>query len=114
MFAVKIFSEKRRKNNILERTIQNLSDFLKKEMNRNVNIVSDSHSIEIVSGNLGTNDGEIVTELMFKKTIILSADDLGDRDKLDKYVKDIKHFCEQASSIDDLQYLPLQFRNRKK
>jgi len=114
MFAVKIFSKKRRKNNILERTIQNLSDFLKKEMSRSVNIVSDNNSIEMVSGNLDANNGEIVTELMFKKTIILDADDLKNKEKLDKYVREIKHFCEQASSIEDLKYLPLQFRDYKK
>jgi ribosomal protein S17 len=114
MFAVKIFSKKRRKNNILERTIQNLSDFLKKEMSRSVNIVSDNNSIEMVSGNLDANNGEIVTELMFKKTIILDADDLKNKEKLDKYVKEIKHFCEQVSIIEDLKYLPLQFRNYKR
>jgi glycerol dehydrogenase-like iron-containing ADH family enzyme len=114
MFAVKIFSKKRRKNNILERTIQNLSDFLKKQMNQNVNIVSDNNSIEMVSGNLDTNNGEIVTELMFKKTIILNTDDLNDKQKLDKYVREIKHFCEQASSIEDLKYLPLHYREYEK
>ena len=113
MFAVKIFSKKRRKNNILERTIQNLSDFLKKEMNQNVNIVSDNNSIEMVSGNLDTNNGEIVTELMFKKTIVLNVDDLNDKQNLDKYVKEIKHFCKQVSSIDELKYLPINFRELK-
>ena len=114
MFAVKIFSKKRRKNNILERTIQNLSDFLKKEMSQNINIVSDNNSIEMVSGNLDTNNGEIVTELMFKKTIILNTDDLNDKQKLDKYVKEIKHFCKQVASIEDLKYLPLHYRENEK
>jgi intracellular sulfur oxidation DsrE/DsrF family protein len=114
MFAVKIFSKKRRKNNILERTIQNLSDFLKKELNRNVNIVSDNNSIEMVSGNLDANNGDIVTELMFKKTITFNVNDLENKEKLDKYVKEIKHFCEQVSSIEDLEYLPLHFRGYKK
>ena len=110
MFAVKIFSKKRRKNNILERTIQNLSDFLKKEISRDVNIVSDNNSIEMVSGNLDTNSGDIITELMFKKTIVLSSDDLNDRQRLDEYIKEIKHFCKQVASIDDLKYLPINFR----
>ena len=114
MFAVKIFSKKRRKNNILERTIQNLSDFLKKEMSQDINIVSDNNSIEMVSGNLDTNNGEVVTELMFKKTIILNTDDLNDKQKLDKYVKEIKHFCKQVSSIEDLKYLPLHYRENEK
>jgi len=111
MFAVKIFSKKRRQNNILERTIQNLSDFLKKEMSRSVNIVSDSSSIEMVSGNLDTNNGGIVAELMIKKTIILDESDLRDKQKLDKFIREVKHFCEQASNIEDLKYLPINYRN---
>ena len=110
MFAVKIFSKKRKSNNILEKTIQNLSDFLKKEMSRSVNIVSDNSSIEMVSGNLDTNNGEIITELMFKKTIAFDANDLDDKQKLDKYIREIKHFCKQVASIEDLEYLPINFR----
>jgi|TARA_Y100000287_G_scaffold185769_1_gene189980 hypothetical protein len=110
MFSVKIFSEKNKANSILSKTVSKLSDFLKKEMSRDVSIVSDSTSIEMVSGNLDTNNDEIITELMFKKTITLKADDLNDRQKLDKYVKEIKHFCEQAASIEDIEYLPLNFR----
>ena len=113
MFSVKIFSEKNRANLILSKTISKLSDFLKKEMSREVNIVSDSKSIEMVSGNLDTNNGEIVTELMFKKTIVLNVDDLNDKQNLDKYVKEIKHFCKQVSSIDELKYLPINFRELK-
>ena len=48
MFAVKIFSKNRRKNNILDRTVQNLSNFLKNQMSRSVNIVYDNDSIEMV------------------------------------------------------------------
>jgi sucrose-6-phosphate hydrolase SacC (GH32 family) len=111
MFAVKIFSKNRRKNNILDRTVQNLSNFLKNQMSRSVNIVYDNDSIEMVSGNLDTNNGEVITELMFKKTIHLNVDDLQDKQKLDKYIREIKHFCEQVASIEDLKYLPINFRD---
>jgi sucrose-6-phosphate hydrolase SacC (GH32 family) len=111
MFAVKIFSKNRRKNNILDRTVQNLSNFLKNQMSRSVNIVYDNDSIEMVSGNLDTNNGEVITELMFKKTIHLNVDDLQDKQKLDKYIREVKHFCEQAASIEDLKYLPINFRD---
>ena len=110
MFAVKIFSKKGKKNNILQRTVQNLSDFLKKEMNRSIKIVSDNSSIEMVSGNLDTNNGEIITELTLKKTIVLNAQDLSDRQKIDEYVREIKHFCEQAATIEDIEYVPINFR----
>tara|TARA_B100000131_G_C17964231_1_gene551699 strand:+ start:113 stop:448 length:336 start_codon:yes stop_codon:yes gene_type:complete len=110
MFSVKIFSEKNRENSILMRTVSKLSDFLKKEMSRDVNIVSDSRTIEMVSGNLDTNNDEIVTELMFKKTITLKLDELNDKQKLDRYVREIKHFCEQAAAIEDVEYMPINFR----
>lgn len=110
MFSVKIYREKSKDNFILIKMISKLSDYLKKDMNREVNIVSGSTTVEMVSGNLDTNNNEIVTELMFKKTITLNADDLNDKQKLDKYVKEIKHFCEQAAAIEDLEYLPLTFR----
>mgnify|MGYP003651025016 CR=1 FL=1 len=110
MFAVKIFSEKIKSNSILERTVKKLSDFLKKEMSREVNMVSDSNSIEMVSGNLDTNNGSIVAELMIKKTIVLDESDLRDKQKLDKFIREVKHFCEQASSIEDLKYLPINYR----
>ena len=110
MFSVKIFSEKNRENSILMRTVSKLSDFLKKEMSRDVNIVSDSRTIEMVSGNLDTNNDEIVTELMFKKTITLKLDELNDKQKLDRYVREIKHFCEQAAAIEDVEYMPISFR----
>jgi len=111
MFAVKIFSEKIKSNSILERTVKKLSDFLKKEMSREVNMVSDSNSIEMVSGNLDTNNGGIVAELMIKKTIVLDESDLMDKQKLDKFIREVKHFCEQASSIEDLKYLPINYRD---
>jgi len=79
-------------------------------MSRSVNIVYDNDSIEMVSGNLDTNNGEVITELMFKKTIHLNVDDLQDKQKLDKYIREVKHFCEQAASIEDLKYLPINFR----
>lgn len=111
MFAVKIFSEKIKTNSILERTARNISDFLKDNMKRELNTISDSNSIEMVSGNLDANDGGVVVELMIKKTLFLERDDLHDRQKLDKLIKEVKHFCEQASSIEDLKYLPINYRD---
>lgn len=110
MFSVKIISENNRTDSVLLRTISKLSDYLKKDMSREVNIVSDSKTIEMVSGNLDTNNDDIVTELMIKKTITIKGSDLGDRQKLDKYVREIKHFCEQAATIEDVEYLPINFR----
>ena len=111
MFAVKIFADKKKKN-FLEKTIKNLSNFLKKEMSREVNIIIDNASVEMVSGNLNVNNGEIITELLIKKTIVINTADLKDRQRLDEYVREVKHFCKQAVEIEDLKYLPLHFRDR--
>lgn len=110
MFSIKINSEKYKEDFILKKMISKLSDYLKKDMSREVNIVSGSKTVEMVSGNLDTNSGEIVTELMFKKTVSLNIEDLRDKQKLDKYVREIRHFCEQAAAIEDIEYLPINFR----
>ena len=47
---------------------------------------------------------------MFKKTITLKLDELNDKQKLDRYVREIKHFCEQAAAIEDIEYMPINFR----
>tara|TARA_Y100000034_G_C6776625_1_gene346808 strand:- start:437 stop:784 length:348 start_codon:yes stop_codon:yes gene_type:complete len=114
MFAVKIFNDKIRKNNILNKTIKNISDFLKKDMSRDVNIILDNNSIEMVSGNLDINNGEVIAELMFKKVITIKSSDLNDREKLDEYIKEIKHFCKQAAIIEDVEYTPIYLRKLKK
>ena len=110
MFSIKISSEKYKEDFILKKMISKLADYLKKDMSREVNIVSGSKTVEMVSGNLDTNSGEIVTELMFKKTVSLNIEDLRDKQKLDKYVREIRHFCEQAAAIEDIEYLPINFR----
>jgi hypothetical protein len=111
MFAVKLFCENIKTNSILERTAKNISDYLKDNMRRELNTISDSKSIEMVSGNLDANDGGVVVELMIKKTLFLEKEDLHDRQKLDKLIREVKHFCEQASSVEDLKYLPINYRD---
>tara|TARA_A100001011_G_C14228477_1_gene807702 strand:- start:497 stop:856 length:360 start_codon:yes stop_codon:yes gene_type:complete len=110
MFAVKFFNKKIKENKVLNRTIKNVSDFLRKDMSKEVNIISDSNSTEIISGNLENNNCDITVELMFKKTISISSDDANDLESLDKFVKEIKHFCKQVSIIDNNSYIPIEYR----
>lgn len=111
MFAVKVSSDNIRKNTKLNLTINNILTFLKSSLKRKVNIISDSNSMEIISGNINTNNGEIVTELTFKKVIKINLEDIEDKQNLDKYIKEVKHFCEQVSQIEDLKYLPINYRS---
>ena len=110
MFAVKFFDNKIKQNKILTKTIKNISDFLRKDMNKNINMISDSNSIEIVSGNLDVNKCDISVELMFKKTISISSDEIENRESLDKFISEVKHFCKQASVIEDSAYIPIEYR----
>jgi len=114
MFTVKIRGGK--KNNILSKTAKTISNFLKIKLNKNTNIISDNSSIEMIAASssqpLEDND-QLIAELFIKKTIVINNSDLEDREKLDKFLSEIKYFCEQASKIEDAKYVPLEFRKRE-
>jgi hypothetical protein len=114
MLAVKIISSNFSDNFTLQRSIQNIKKFLTEKISKKINTISSSNSTEFISGTLSNNDDGIVTELTFKKVIKIDPLDLEDRQKLDKYINEIRYFCEQVSKIDSLQYLPINFRDRDK
>jgi hypothetical protein len=119
LFSVKILSSKVNRSDIFRRSMLTITKFLKRDLSREVNIISDNSSIEIISSSLLHNEediantGAIVAELLIKKTIIISNEDLRDRDSLDKYLSEIKHFCEQAVKVEDVTYLPPHLRELK-
>ncbi len=119
MFAVKFFNDKGRRNDLFNRSVSTIASFLKGSLNRDVNIISDSSTIEMVSDSLynktdtNANKNVIVAELLIKKTVIINTNDLEDREKLDRYLSEIRHFCEQAVEIEDISYLPLHLRELK-
>lgn len=118
MFSIKILSSKAKRGDVFNRTMSTITRFLKGDLSREVSIISDSSSIEMISNSLhnlsvNTNTETIVAELLIKKTIVINNEDLKDRDKLDKYLSEIKHFCEQAVEVEDVRYLPSHYREIK-
>tara|TARA_X000000950_G_scaffold61762_1_gene75292 strand:- start:16313 stop:16657 length:345 start_codon:yes stop_codon:yes gene_type:complete len=114
MFTVKIRGGK--KNNILSKTAKTISNFLKIKLNKNTNIISDNSSIEMIAASSSQpleDNNQLIAELFIKKTIVINNSDLEDREKLDKFLSEIKYFCEQASKIEDAKYVPLEFRKRE-
>tara|TARA_B100001094_G_C18195702_1_gene810713 strand:+ start:4824 stop:5177 length:354 start_codon:yes stop_codon:yes gene_type:complete len=112
MFVIKVYNKHFKKNVVLDKTINNLISLVKNARNYNTKIIKDSSSVEIISGNLNTNDvnNEVVVELAVKKIIRISEDKLSSKSDLDKFIKEIESFCDQASEIEEVKYLPLNFR----
>jgi len=113
MLVIKFISNRIKENNILSKTISNLADLLRKNEYSELSLIRDRESVEIVSGNLSANNGrdeEVTIELTIKKSITIEKSDLADKQKLDKLVKEIVHFCEQSTEINELKYLPINYR----
>lgn len=112
MFAIKIHNQKKNRTHEFNRTISNIVNYIFEKLSlTNVKITSDDACVEIVSGiETETCSGQIIAELLIKKTIVINTDDLKDREKLDKYITEIKNFCEQAKSIEELKYIPIEMR----
>jgi len=112
MFSVKIFNNKKRRNSIFNHSILNIISFIKESLNKNIKIISDNNCIEVFSKDDDACDnGDIVAELLIKKRVVINIDDLNDRARLDKYIVEIKHFCEKAAEIENVEYMPINFRN---
>jgi len=74
-------------------------------------MISDNSSVEVVSGNeIPDSDGGIIVELLIRKHIIINTEDFNDKAELDRHISKIKHFCDQAKSIEELKYLPINMR----
>lgn len=114
MFVVKVFDKSFRNNSTLNKTIEKIIFLIKNKKNSNTKIIKDSSSIEIISGNLNANNvnDEIVVELSVKKIIKISKDQLLLKYELDKFIKEIENFCNQASEIEKVKYLPINFRDK--
>lgn len=116
MLLVKIYNNKENRENIFNKTIGNITNFIFNTLSFNkAKIASDSDCIEITSGNniIETEDNLIVAELLVKKTITIKKSDLSDNQKLDKFISEIKGFCSQAKLIENFEYLPIEIRNNQ-
>ena len=111
MFAIKIYNNKENRSSEFRRTVGTILNFMKSKLNRDPRVVSDNYCVEMISGEDETfNSGGIVTELLIKKTIFINNNDLDNREVLDKYLIEVKKFCEQADKIEGVEYLPINFR----
>lgn len=111
MIAVKFFSKYQNKE--FKRTIENISEFMKNKLFlKNIKILRGDKDSEIISGmNEPFDEENITVELIIKKTIIINKEFLDEKNEMDKYISEIKHFCKQAKEIEDLEYEVLTIRN---
>ena len=112
MFSVKFLKDKNTAGIEFEKTTKNIISYILDKLNfKDSNILSDNSSIEIVTGkeSLLKKDG-VTIELLIRKNIVINQDDFRNKEKLDEYITKIKHFCDQAKTIEDLKYLPIELR----
>lgn len=114
MFSAKIYKRKAAKNKELVRTANSIISYIFEKLNfKNTRVISSNSCIEITSGSEHIkNDDDIVIELLIRKHIVINNDDFNDKVKLDQHISKIKHFCEQAKSIEELKYLPINMREK--
>jgi hypothetical protein len=112
VFSVKILNNKEDRTSEFNKTINNIVSYIfDKFSSGNTRVISDDSCIEVVSGKESlTNSDQIVVELLIRKNIIINNSDFSDRAELDRHITKIKHFCDQAKSIEELKYLPINMR----
>lgn len=112
MIQIKFFDNKHFIKTKLNKTIENLLDFLNNKRESETRTIKDSSSLEIISGNLDTNnvEEELVVELMVKKVVKIKYSNLESKSDIDKFVKEVRHFCDQAIEIEELKYIPINYR----
>lgn len=116
MFAVKIYNKKDNRGSTFKKSVGNIVSYICDTLSFNkAKVVSDSDCVEIISGNTTIPDDNkdlIVAELLIKKTIVINKSDFEDVAELDAFLLKIKHFCEQAKNIEEVQYMPLHLRRK--
>lgn len=112
MFSIKILGKKEKRNQEFNKTIKNVINYISTKLNfYDAKIISDNSCIEIISGKeIEADNNEILVELLIRKNIVIKLDDFQDRSKLDEYISEIKHFCEQAKIIEEQKYIPINMR----
>nr|BDD46260.1 hypothetical protein 92 [bacterium] len=112
MLVVKVHQEKSDRADEFDKTIENISGHIRENLSlQDVKMLSDNHCVEIISGKDEIpSDDDIVAELVIRKTIVINKNAISDRESLDRFITNIKHFCDQAKEIEDSSYLPLHMR----
>lgn len=114
MLVVKINSRKDERTNEFKRSISNIVNYVHKKIFGETKVISDDDSVEIISGSEEVpGEGQVVAELLIKKTIVINSEDFSDKRELDKFLKEIKHFCDQAKSIEEVNYVPMELKPKE-
>jgi hypothetical protein len=114
MLVVKINSRKDERTNEFKRSISNIVNYVHKKIFGETKVISDDDSVEIISGSEEVpGEGQVVAELLIKKTIVINSEDFSDKRELDKFLKQIKHFCDQAKSIEEVNYVPMELKPKE-
>jgi len=85
VFAVKVLVDKDKRDVVFSKDLAEIVSYIKSNLNNNLSIINDNSCIEIVSGSAPVIDGEIVIELLVKKTISLNKNSF--KEDLKKEVK---------------------------
>jgi len=113
MLVVRINNKEKDRTGEFKRMINNIVSYVHKKIVGDIKVVSDNELVEIVSGSEeGPEEGQIVVELLVKKTIVINNEDFDDKRELDKFLKEIKHFCDQAKEIEESSYTPLELKTK--
>lgn len=115
MLAVKIFNRKENRDSEFMRTIKTIVSHIYGKLSfKETRVVSDNEGVEIISGDdIAGDEDQIVAELMIRKTFVINTEDFNDREKLDKFMSEIKFFCDKAKEIEEQEYYPVSLRNIK-
>ena len=114
MFAVKIFNNKKDRDNVFNKSVQSIINYVRGGLKKQVSVITDSNCVEFFSKEDSIDlSGEIVAELLIKKRVVINIKDLNDKARLDKYMSEIKQFCEKAAAVEDIKYIPINYRQRE-
>ena len=72
MFAVKVLLGKNKRDAEFSKDLAKIVSFIKNNLKKELSIINDSSCIEIVSGTSEKQEGEILVELLVKKTISIN------------------------------------------
>lgn len=111
MFSIKI--TKSNDNEEVGKTIKNVFNYIFNKINfANPKMISDDNSVELISGSESVvTGGKVVVELLIRKHIVINTSEFNDKSALDRHITKIKHFCDQAKTIEELKYLPINMRD---
>ena len=99
MFSIRIFNSKESRTNDFKKVMSKVVGLVKKNSAGSMKILSDNSSLEVVSGSSTYKNGDIVTELLIKKTIVMSKEDFQNDDVVENFIKKISDFCSKANTI---------------